>query len=245
MQVKAIKTKIITHEDQIFNILDTYINNLEEKDILAISSKIISVMQGRIITKDLITKKDLVYQNADCVINCPQDADKLGLYLTIKNSRLIPSAGIDESNGQNSYILYPENLEKITYELWLYLKNKFNLKNFGVIVTDSNITPMRAGVTGICLSWCGFDPLYSYIGNKDIYGNKLQFTKINIIDALASSAVFIMGEGQEQIPFAIIKDAPKIEFQNSPPSSLQLESVSIKPEQDMFYEILKPFIRKL
>ncbi len=41
---------------------------------------------------------------------------------------------------------------------------------------------------------------------------------VNILDALAVPAVFCMGEGNEQTPFSIISDEPKIEFQEDPPT---------------------------
>ncbi|WP_225416175.1 hypothetical protein [Wolbachia endosymbiont of Brugia malayi] len=35
------------------------------------------------------------------------------LYLTIKDDILIPSAGIDESNGDEMYILYLKDVQKV------------------------------------------------------------------------------------------------------------------------------------
>lgn len=86
---------------------------------------------------------------------------------------------------------------------------------------------MRRSVTGIALSWCGFAPLYSYIGKPDIYNQLLKVTHINILDSLAVSAVFPMGEGNEQITIAIITEAPHMTFLDRPPS---------KAEKDKHYD---------
>ena len=40
-------------------------------------------------------------------------------------------------------------------------------------------------------------------------------TKVDVVNALASAAVLVMGEGAEQTPLAVISDVPFVEFQNT------------------------------
>jgi F420-0:gamma-glutamyl ligase len=114
-------------------------------------------------------------------------------HLTIKNQILIPSAGIDQSNGDGTYILYPENIQETAATLWRHLRDRHCLTKVGVIITDSHTTPLRKGVTGITLGWCGFEPLHSYIGQPDIFGQPLRVTQINILDALAAFCCLCYG----------------------------------------------------
>jgi F420-0:gamma-glutamyl ligase len=65
---------------------------------------------------------------------------------------------------------------------------------------------------GIAISFYGFNPLRNYVGKKDIFGRKLKMSQTNIADSLAATAVYTMGEGNEQSPIAIIEDAGKISF---------------------------------
>ncbi|MCX7343690.1 MAG: putative folate metabolism gamma-glutamate ligase [Proteobacteria bacterium] len=234
MLVEAIKTHRIECGENLEKIIDTYVKNINEQTILVITSKIISICQGRTVKKDSITKEELIQQEADLVI---KSNNIYGIHLTIKNNILIPSAGIDESNGDNVYILYPENVQAVAKSIWNYLRNKHQLKNLGILITDSHTTPMRRGVTGIALGWCGFYPLHSYIGKPDLYGHPLRVTQINILDSLATSAVFLMGEGSEQTPIAKILNAPKIEFVDRQPTTEEIESIIISPEEDLYAPI--------
>ncbi len=108
-----------------------------------------------------------------------------------------------------------------------------------VISTDSKLTPLRWGVTGISLCHSGFRGLNSYIGKPDIYNHPLKVTQINILDSLASAAVFVMGEGAEQTPMAMIKHAPHITFLDRTPSEDEQKSIIIDLEEDLYAPLLK------
>ncbi|WP_417905593.1 coenzyme F420-0:L-glutamate ligase [Candidatus Tisiphia endosymbiont of Micropterix aruncella] len=161
------------------------------------------------------------------------------IYLTLKNGLLIPSAGIDESNVDGVYVLYPQDVQKTAYWIWQYLCSKHNIRDLGIVITDSHATIMRRGVTGIALGWCGFSPLYSYIGKHDICNQSLNVTQINTLDSLAGAAVFVMGEGNEQTPITIIKHAPRMTFLDRPPSEEEKLSIVISMEEDLYGPLLK------
>jgi putative folate metabolism gamma-glutamate ligase len=236
MQTSPIKTHKVTLRESLENILDKYLTNINDGDILAITSKIVSLCQGRVVEKSSISKRELIAREADSILYT--DHNPYDLYLTIKDNILIPSAGIDESNSNGAYILYPQNLQAVAHTVWKHLTAKFSIENLGVIITDSHTTPMRWGVTGITLGWCGFEPLYSYINRPDIFGQPMRVTKINLLDALATSATLVMGEGDEQTPLAIIHNAPKITFVSRAPSAEEEKSVTIPMEEDLYAPLL-------
>ena len=101
----------------------------------------------------------------------------------MKHNLIIPSSGIDESNGDGYYILWPADPQKTANEIREYLTEKHSLGKLGVVITDSKTTPLRWGVTGVSVSHSGFAALNDYIGTKDIFGRELHFTKTNIMDA--------------------------------------------------------------
>ena len=237
MNVTTYKTKKVEASDNLFEILDEYLPKLQEKDVVLITSKIIAITQGRVVKNDgKITKLDLIKKEADLYL--PEEYVNYGVYLTIKNNMFVASAGIDESNGNGYFILWPENLEKTTNEIWEYLRKKHNIKELGVVVTDSRIAPLRRGVTGVGLSWCGFLPLRNYIGKPDIYGDNLHVTKTNIVDGLAASAVLNTGEGSEQTPLAVANDISNIEFVNRVPTKEEINEMSISPNDDVYGKII-------
>lgn len=239
MQIKTIQTHRITPNESLFQILDTYVHSIQEKEIVIITSKIISLCEGRVVMKNSeVSKETLIKQCADAYLSIQEKDNLYGIQLTIKNNILIPSAGIDESNGNGWYILYPEDVQKSAVAIWEHIRRRDGIQHLGVVVTDSHITPMRRGVIGIGLGWCGFKPLYSYIGKPDCFGNPLKVTMVNILDALAVSSVFCMGEGGEQTPLSIISNAPKIEFQDHLPTIEEIKEVTIPIEEDLYAPLL-------
>lgn len=239
MDIRAIKTPKVYPGNALETILDAALPTLKERDIVAITSKIISLCENSIIRKsDAPDKKELIHAEADAHIPDEHMASKYGIYLTIKNGLLIPTAGIDESNTEDAYILYPRDIIASATHIWTHLKKKHRLQELGILITDSTTTPLRYGVTGIGIGWCGFQPLYSYIGQPDCFGRPLRMTKVNILDALAASAVFVMGEGAEQTPIAIISDAPRIDFVAHPPTEQDLRDIFIAPEDDLYAPLL-------
>jgi len=237
MHVKAIQTHRIEPGESLEEILDHYLLVPSEQTIVVITSKIISICQNRLVSKVGISKKALVEKEADAILQTTENP--YDLYLTLKDNILIPSAGIDESNGDKVYILYPQDVQTTAIHLWNSLKEKYALEQLGILITDSHTTPMRRGVTGIGLGWCGFAPLYSYVGKPDLYGEPLRVTQINLLDALATAAVLVMGEGNEQTPLALINGAPRISFLNRPPTSAEEQSVIISMEEDLYAPLLR------
>jgi len=132
--------------------------------------------------------------------------------LTMKHNMLIPSAGIDESNSGDYYILWPRRPYKSALEILRFLKKKFNVKKLGVIITDSHTTPLRRGVQGIALAYAGMKPINDYRGAKDLFNRTMEVSTLNVVDSLASAAVTVMGEGKEQTPIALITEVHFVQF---------------------------------
>ena len=237
MQVQSVKTHKVTCGESLEELLDKYLPDLQERSVIGITSKIISVIEGRYVEKNKTDKYQLIKQESDLLLKTSRNP--YDLYLTIKDGLLIPSAGIDESNVNDVYVLYPSDVWTTAERTWQYLRRRHSINELGVVITDSQTTIMRRGVTGVALGWCGFEPLYSYIGQSDLYGQPLKMTQINIVDALATAAVFVMGEGDEQTPLAVIMDAPHLTFLDRPTSKEGRAKVAIDPEEDLYGPLLK------
>lgn len=244
MNITPVKTKKITTVDNnIISILDQYLPEIKEKSIVAITSKIISITQGRLVKMDRRNQRDkkdkLIEEEAQYYL--PRSENKFDVALTITRNNLVASAGIDESNGNGSYILWPADPQKSANDIRGYLKKRFSLINVGVITTDSKTTPLRWGVTGFALSYSGFSPLRNYIGKEDLFGRKFQYEMLNVADSLAASATLVMGEGAEQTPLAIMTDIQNIVFQDQNPTEEELSSLKISLEEDLY----SPFLRNV
>jgi len=241
MQVTTHKTRRIVPGDSLLELIDAHLPPVAEQTIVVVTSKIISLCEGSVVSKDAVESKEaLIRQSADAYLEfSPEDCVHPGLQITLKNNLLIPSAGIDESNGNGVYILYPEDIQASALSIWNHIRQRDGIEKLGVLITDSHTTPMRRGVVGIALGWCGFEPLYNYIGKPDCFGSFLKVTQVNNLDALAVAAVFCMGEGNEQTPLATITNAPKIAFQTAPPTHEDLQNIFIPMEEDLYAPLLK------
>jgi len=238
MKVTPIKTHKITKKDKdIFKILDRYLPKLLEKSVIAVTSKIIAICEGRVVRKDLATKDELTKQEAEWYL--PRHLSKYDFCISIKHNTFTASAGVDESNGNGYYVLWPKDPQKSANVIRLHLKQRFNLKNIGVIITDSKTTPLRWGVTGVALAHSGFSALNSYIGKPDVFGRLLKAEKLNVADTLATAAVGVMGEGNEQTPLAIIEDLPFVKFHDRNPTEKEIASLSISIEDDLYTPLLR------
>jgi len=240
MEITVHKTKAVVKGDALNDVIDTALPVLHNGDIVVITSKIVSICQGRIVPVGTEEEKfSLIRKEAQYIIE--NDATrKYHLALTVANNTLIPNSGIDESNGNSFLILWPSDPMSAAEKIWKHLKDKHHLETLGVLITDSHTTPLRWGTTGIGIAWCGFDALNNYIGVPDIFGRPLAVTKANVMDGLAAAAVVVMGEGNEQTPLAVIKNVPFVRFQKTPPTKEEKDALPISLDDDIYSPILTP-----
>jgi len=238
MKITPIKTRpFLPPKDDIFDLLDQSINQLQEGDILFITSKVVAIHQGLCEKiEEVPNKDDLIKQEAQYSIDrskCPGGY----VVLTIKDGFLIPTSGIDESNSNGYYVLFPKDSSKIAKEICEYLKQKFKIQNLAVVITDSTSRPLKKGVTGFATGFYGLKPLKSYIGQKDIFGREIKMSQLSIVDSLSSIAVMYMGEGDECTPFLKISNCSKVEFTQEE----TFKDYQIPLEDDIYYSVLKNF----
>lgn len=239
MEFIPIKTRPVRPpKDDIYQVLEMSLPRLQEKDVLFITSKVLAIHQGRCVKiGPAVNKHELIKKEAERYL---ENQTPFGQFiLTIKNHTLIPSAGIDESNGNGYYILWPERPWALVQEICLYLKKKFHLKNLAVIATDSHTIPLRFGVVGISVGFYGLEPMLDYRGKPDIFGRPLKYTKTNIVDALAAMAVLLMGEADEQTPLLVLRKAKFIDFSNRS----TYPKLMIPHDQDLYRPLLEVFGR--
>lgn len=240
MKIKAIKSKLFQPpKDDLFSAIKSSIKKVPENSILAISSKVVSISEGRCVPIDGVKKEDLIKKHSDKYLMTKDGQGRHAIY-TITNNILIRSAGIDKSNAGGFYILWPKNSQKSAREIWRWIRKTYCVKNIGVIITDSTSTPLRRGTVGISLAHYGFEPLRDYRNTRDLFGRKYKFSQTNFPDSFASIAVATMGEGVEQTPFVLIEDLPHIKFGVFKPKQKKYSSFEVALDEDIYY----PFFGK-
>lgn len=204
MNVHAVQTRIFCENDDLPAFIKLHIPKLKNGAVLAVASKVVALSEGRV--ADVKDKEKLIKAESSW-----RKKILPKWWLTVRQGVVIVNAGIDESNSDGKLILLPEDCFASAKRLRRALLKEYGIQNLGVIITDSRVAPLRAGVTGVALGYAGFRGVRDYRGTKDIFGKRLEVTQTNIADSLATAATLVMGEGSERQPLAVIEDVP-VEF---------------------------------
>jgi coenzyme F420-0:L-glutamate ligase len=223
MRLYAVKTRVMNigedPVDLILRSLQEQDLQLEDNDILAITSKIIAYAENRVVrlsdvkpsddAKELAERFSLWPEFAELIL---RNSDKIyggveKAVLTLKNGILTANAGIDNKNAPVGFaVLWPDNIEGWAKRIREEIKRKMG-KKVAVLIVDSSLIPLRIGTIGLALAVAGFKPIKDCRRDTDIYGKPLVITRHAVADNLASAAHLLMGEAAEKTPIVLIKDA--------------------------------------
>lgn len=252
MQILPLSTGILSNGDDLVSALMQHFV-FEDGDILALSSKAVATVEGaHIHLSTLTTSQEAQEWNDRLQFNQPEGFRQAVLEETtrlqgsivgscphamlaelrpkgmVEGSLLAANAGLDLSNTvEGTAIGWPQDPIASIQSIRSTLEQKTG-KSIAILLTDSCCRPRRIGVTAIALVVSGFDPLQSEIGKKDLFGHELRMTNEARADQLATAANFVMGNADQCIPAAVIRDHGLIfsDFEGWVPG--------IDPEDDLF-----------
>jgi dihydrofolate synthase / folylpolyglutamate synthase len=205
MLTRAVKTRVFKEGENLPNFITEHIPKLKDGSVLVVTSKIVALAEKRTAPTDEKTKIRLIKSESTFALPTKW------VWLTLKDGFVIANAGIDESNADGKLILLPKDSFTAAAKIRTEMMKRYKVKNIAVLITDSRIWPLRAGVTGVALGYAGLKGLKDYRKEKDIFGRPFKFEQVSVVDGLAASAVLTMGEGNERKPLAVIEGAP-VEF---------------------------------
>jgi len=238
MILTAVKTrKVLPGALTLTDLLDESLGVLQERSIVVVTSKVVSICEGNVLPVEGADRDELVRSEAELYFG-HESPEGHRYSFTIKQNTLIPASGIDESNGNGYYILWPKDSMASASAIRAHLMKRDGLTELGVLITDSTIGLSRWGTLGIAIAHCGFDPVKNYIGQPDIFGRTLTLSKANVAGGLAAAAVMVMGEGAEQTPLAVIEDVPSVHFWRGPKAKGNQGMYYVSPVDD---EPFRPF----
>lgn len=204
MQVNAIHTDVFEEGIDLVRFIVRFIPHVPENTVLAVSSKVVALWKNNTVPYKSATQKEaLIKQHSQSALKTPL------AWLTIKDGMVMTNAGIDESNANGKLVLLPD-CYACADELCIALKQQWHVQNLGIVITDSMILPLRAGVMAAAVGYSGFKGVKDLRGTPDIFGKPLQTTLVDVADSLATAAALVMGEADEQCPLCIIKNAPVV-----------------------------------
>jgi coenzyme F420-0:L-glutamate ligase/coenzyme F420-1:gamma-L-glutamate ligase len=205
--------------DLIIKTLKEKNESLQENDVVVITHKIISKAEGK--TTDLMkivpseasqkissyTRKDA--RLVELIISQSNEIVKIERAIIItetKHGFVCANAGIDTSNVgklSNHVILLPDDPDESARKIRNVIISRTNV-NVSVVISDTFGRPFRKGQVNIAIGVAGIDPIKSYIGKTDMYGNILKVTEIAIADEITSAAELVMGKSS-RVPVAIVR----------------------------------------
>ncbi|MFY3740149.1 MAG: coenzyme F420-0:L-glutamate ligase [Candidatus Nitrosomirales archaeon] len=224
VNVELIPVKVNPMKDK-FDLFQTILQNIEENkqhvsdgDIVAVSSKFVSMSQGSLVELDKIKPSKQASEVAEKLSMDARLAELVlresdfmfsgvpGFILAVKDGVIAPNAGIDRSNVQHGYaILHPREPFKVAEILRREFLSHVG-KKVGIVITDSRLMPTRIGTIGIAIAAAGFEPVQDLRGTKDLFGNTLRVTLKATADSIATAANMIMGESNESIPIVLVRN---------------------------------------
>ncbi len=225
MLVHPIKTRIFKEGENLFDFIRVHVKKLPEGSVLVVTSKIVALSEGRVREiKNRREKEEIIKSESDWALRTKYT------WLTIKDGAVMSSAGVDESNANGKLILLPKNSYHAAEKLLKFAKKNYRRKNVGVLITDSRLFPLRAGIIGLAVGYAGFKGIKDYRGQPDIFGRKLKMSQSDVADSLATAAVLTMGESNECRPLAVIKNAP-VEFTTR---KVNKNELLMDPREDLY-----------
>jgi coenzyme F420-0:L-glutamate ligase/coenzyme F420-1:gamma-L-glutamate ligase len=190
--------------DDLIEILTSTLKNNSETllngDVVVVTQKIISKIEDRAVDLKVTDINEVLKEESTQILRKRGET----VIARTRHGFICANAGIDKSNIDKGYaLLLPVDPNKTANTIRRKIKAEFD-SDIAVIISDTFGRAWRKGQTNVAIGSSGIEPLTSYIGTTDSYGNDLMATEIAIIDELAGASELVMNKVDE-VPIAIIR----------------------------------------
>jgi len=203
---------------------------VEDGDILAVTSKIVSKVEGRIVAA--VDREDAITAETVRLVAERAHADGAGTTRIVENRQglVMAAAGVDASNAPDGHVLLlPEYPDRSAHQLAAALRERLGIR-IGVILTDTLGRPWREGQTDAAIGAAGVVVLRDLAGTADANGHTLAVTAPAVADELAAAADLVKGKASHR-PVAVIRGLGHLVTELDAPGAHAL----IRPsDRDMF-----------
>ena len=217
--------------------------SLQDRDVLVVTSKIVSKAEGR-----LFDLRDIIPGEEACRVALETRKDPRIVELVLAESRAISrhapgvlvtqhrlgfvsaNAGIDQSNvdgGEDIVLLLPLDPDASAETIRTRLREQTS-EEVGVVISDSHGRPFRMGNVGVAIGVAGLPALLDLRGQPDLFGRELKISMQGYADLIASAAHLLSGEGDEGRPIMHMRG---LQFQEIEGHASDLNRA---PEQDLY-----------
>ena len=215
---------------------------IEKGDILVVTQKIVSKAEGRVVRIDSVEPSPLAISISEGHRRDPRHTE-----LILRESKRIvrmldgviisethhgfncANAGIDASNiqGSEEVCLLPVDPDASAREIVSTIRKRLGI-TVPVVISDTFGRPWRNGAVNVAIGVAGLNPMLSYVGEEDSFGNMMYTTTIAVADEIAAAAELVTGKVLA-IPVALIKG-----YGYEPMDDASHDSLIRSPDKDLF-----------
>ena len=196
---------------------DAQATPLEPGDVVVLSQKAVSKVEGRLVRLADVTPSALAVEVGREHKKDPRLIEVIlgesrrivrmnrGVLITeTRHGQICANAGVDQSNvGLGWASLLPEDPDASARAFADRVRAERGVE-VAVIVADTFGRPWREGLVNVAIGVAGLRCLQTYLGVPDAHGYTLQATILAVADELAAAAELVMGK-LDQVPVAVVR----------------------------------------
>ena len=201
---------------------------LEDGDVVVVTSKAVSKVEGRLVPVPPGQDREQVRQRAVEAETARVVARRGRTVIAQTRTGLVlAAAGVDASNvRQDEVALLPEDPDRSAAALRDRLR-ALTGRRVAVVVSDTMGRPWRQGQVDQAIGAAGLAPVRDARGTTDTHGAVLEVTEIAVADELAAAAELVKGKA-EGVPVAVVRGL------DLPDDGRGAAALVRPPEQDWF-----------
>jgi coenzyme F420-0:L-glutamate ligase/coenzyme F420-1:gamma-L-glutamate ligase len=175
---------------------------LSDGDILAVTSKIVSKAEGRIVHAD--DREQAITDETVRVVATRRHPGGVTRIVENRLGMVGAAAGVDSSNtAAGTVLVLPLDPDASARTLRVALEERFGLR-LGVIVTDTLGRAWREGQTDVAIGASGVRLIEDLRGTRDSHGRSLDVTAPAVGDEIAAAADLVKGKAGG-LPVAVVR----------------------------------------
>lgn len=201
----AVMPEITPGDDLAGMIVDAARGRLQDGDIIAVTSKVVSKAEGRVMQAD--DREDAITAETVRVVATRTPSVPGGITTRIVENRLglvMAAAGVDASNtAEGTVLLLPLDPDASARRIRAALRDALGV-DVGVLITDTSGRAWRSGQTDIAIGSAGVRVLDDLRGQHDAHGRPMLVTAPAAGDQLAGAADLVKGKSSQR-PVAVLR----------------------------------------
>lgn len=194
--------EFVAGDDLVEILADAVHGILNDGDILAITSKIVSKAEGRQVRA--ADREDAITSETVRIVARREHAGGVTRIVENHLGMVSAAAGVDSSNVPDGVVLLlPVDPDATARVLCIALRARLG-RRIGIIITDTLGRPWRQGQTDVAIGAAGIRVLDDLRGSTDTNGRRLDVTVPAVADEIAAAADLVKGKSLG-LPVAVVR----------------------------------------